>query len=235
MLIPKYAPLFTALAIAAVCALPSATAQNTEVLEHMHAHSDAVLAIRQSVIAGSLDGVGESARWLVEHEPPASVAAGWSDYVPAMRTAAQNALDATDLTAAAAAASRLGLACGACHAASNTVFEQTDFSRPSNDEDTASHMIRHQWSADKMWEGLIWPGSHSWQSGANLLFESPIKPHALGDQAGNESLKTMSRRIHQLAANATMVEDSEERATIYAEFLANCAGCHSALRVTPGN
>ena len=98
------------------------------------------------------------------------------------------------------------------------------------DEDTASHMLRHQWASDKMWEGLIWPGSYSWQSGANILFESAIKPHELGDQSGNAKLQTMARRIHQLAANATMVQKSEERAEIYAEFLANCGGCHKALQ-----
>lgn len=229
MQIPRHTPLYAALAIWLVCAPPPAIAQDTDVLEHMHAHADAVLAIRQSVIAGSLDGVGESARWLVEHEPPASVAAGWADYVPAMRTAAQQALDASDLTAAAAAISRLGLACGECHAASNAQFEPPIVDRPSHDEDTGSHMQRHQWSADRMWEGLIWPASYSWQSGGNLLFESPIKPHELGDEAANKDLQTMARRIHQLAANATMVTKGEEKAEIYGEFLANCAGCHQAV------
>jgi mono/diheme cytochrome c family protein len=233
MLIRKHASLYAAFATCAVCATPTATAQDTEVLEHMHAHSDAVMAIRQSVIAGSPGGVKESARWLLEHEPPASVAAGWADYLPAMRAAAKEALDASDLTAAAAATSRLGLACGGCHAASNAVFESTDTSRPSMDEDTGSHMLRHQWAADKMWEGLIWPKSYSWQSGANLLFESAIKPHELGDQSGNAELQTMARRIHQLAANATMVQKAEERAEIYAEFLANCGGCHEALQARP--
>ena len=109
MLIRKYASLYAAVAACAVYVAPSAIAQDTDVLEHMHAHSDAVMAIRQSVIAGSPGGVKESARWLLEHEPPAIVAAGWADYLPAMRAAAKEALDATDLTAAAAATSRRGL------------------------------------------------------------------------------------------------------------------------------
>ena len=224
-----------ALAISIVCALPLANAQDADVLEHMHAHADAVLAIRQSVILGSKEGVTESARWLVEHEPPAAVAAGWNDYVPAMRAAAQEALDASDLTAAAAATGRLGLACGNCHAASSATFESDDFDQPSRDEDTASHMQRHQWASDKMWEGLVWPDSASWQRGGNLLFESPIKPHEMGDQAGNKDLQTKARRIHQLAANATMVYATDERAAIYGEFLANCGGCHEALQAGPGD
>ena len=227
---PRHIPFSAALSIIVVWALPSAIAQDTDIVEHMHAHADAVMSMRQAVIAGSLDGVAESARWLVEHEPPAAVAAGWADYVPAMRSAAQAALDATDLAAAAAATSRLGAACGDCHAASNTTYESTDFDQPSLDDDTVSHMLRHQWAADKMWEGLIWPESSEWQRGGNLLFESPIKPHALGDNAGNKDLVAMSRRIHQLAANATMVYDSKEKPKIYAEFLENCAGCHSAAR-----
>jgi cytochrome c556 len=233
MLKPRHALICAVFATCAICVLPPATAQDTEVLEHMHAHSDAVLAIRQSVIAGSLDGVAESARWLVEHETPSDVAASWADYVPAMRAAAQEALDASDLEAAAAATSRLGLACGGCHGATNTTFESTDFDEPSSDRVIGPHMRRHQWAADRMWEGLIWPESYSWQRGANLLFESPIKPHEMGEEADFETSQTMARRIHQLAANATMVFESNEKAEIYAEFLANCGGCHHALRAGP--
>jgi mono/diheme cytochrome c family protein len=39
----------------------------------------------------------------------------------------------------------------------------------------------------------------------------------------------MSRRIHQLAGNATVVSDPAEKGEIYAEFLANCAACHTSL------
>ena len=80
-----------------------------------------------------------------------------------------------------------------------------------------------------MWEGLIGPATVSWRQGANLLFESPLQPEELGAESGDEDVVRMSRRIHQLAGNATVVSEPAEKGEIYAEFLANCAACHTSL------
>ncbi len=204
-------------------------AQETTVLEHMHEHYDAVVKIQRAVIAGSLEGVRDPARWLLEHEAPAGLPAGWEEHVDALRAAAREALDSPDVAAAASATSRLGLACGGCHVANNVSVEFDEVDRPSDDENPTAHMQRHQWAADRMWEGLIGPSEMSWGRGANLLFESPIRPDAVHDDAGDAAWLGMARRIHQLAANATMVWEPAEMAAIYAEFLANCAACHNAL------
>ena len=94
-------------------------------------------------------------------------------------------------------------------------------------------MQRHQWAADRMWEGLIGPSDLSWSRGGNLLFESPLHPEALDAGASDDATLTMARRIHQLAANATTVSDPAGKAEIYAEFLANCAACHTELEDGP--
>jgi cytochrome c553 len=146
-----------------------------------------------------------------------------------MRTAARETLDAQDLTSAAGATSRLGLACGGCHLANNVSVEFESVQRPADAGNAKAHMQRHQWAANRMWEGIIGPSSMSWSRGANLLFESPMNPEALGAEAGDDAVLGMARRIHQLAANATAVSDPAGRADIYAEFLANCAACHNAL------
>ena len=206
-----------------------AGAQDSAILDHMHDHYDAVVRIQSAVIAGSLEGTRESARWLAEHDAPAGMPAQWAEHVDAMRLAARAALDAEDLTAAANATSQLGLACGGCHVASNVTVEFDDVKRPSDKDRVSAHMERHQWAADRMWEGLIGPATVSWRQGANLLFESPMQAEELGAESGDEDVVHMSRRIHQLAGNATVVSDPAEKAEIYAEFLANCAACHTSL------
>ena len=225
--------LFVAYATWAVSAATVASAQEATVLEHMHDHHDAVIKIQRAVIAGSLEDTREPARWLVEHESPVGLPAAWTEHVDAMRAAARDTLNAQDVTSAASATSRLGVACGGCHVANNVTVEFEAVKRPSDKGKAKPHMDRHQWAADRMWEGLIGPSRTSWSRGANLLFEAPMNPEALGGEAGDDALLGMARRIHQLAGNATTVSEPAEMAPIYAEFLANCATCHISLGEGP--
>lgn len=210
-----------------------AGAADESLVEHMHGHYDAVVRIQSAVIAGSLEATREPAALLVEHPAPAGMPAEWQEHVDAMRAAARDALEAEDLAAAADATSRLGLACGACHMANNITVEFDEVDMPSDKESSKAHMERHQWAADRMWEGLIGPADWSWSRGGNMLFESPLRHKALGAKSDDDPSIIMARRIHQLAANATAVSSPEEKAEIYAEFLANCANCHTSLGEGP--
>jgi len=229
----KKLSLFVAYATWAVGAATVASAQEATVLEHMHDHYDAVVKIQSAVIAGSLEDTRESARWLIEHQAPTGLPAHWVEHVDAMRTAARDALNAQDVASAASATSRLGVACGGCHVANNVTVEFKEVKRPSDKEKERPHMQRHQWAADRMWEGLIGPSNVLWRRGGTLLFESPLNPEALGAEAGDDAVLGMARRIHQLAGNATVTSDPIEKADIYAEFLANCAACHISLDEGP--
>ncbi len=231
----KKLSLFVAYATWSVGAATVASAQEATVLEHMHEHYDAVMKIQSAVIAGSLEDTREPARWLVEHQTPTGLPARWAEHVDAMRSAARDTLNAQDVASAANATSRLGLACGGCHVANNVTVEFEDVKRPSDKENERTHMQRHQWAADRMWEGLIGPSSASWRRGGSLLFEAPLNPEALGAEAGDDALLGMARRIHQLAGNATVATEPNEKADIYAEFLATCAACHISLGEGPSH
>ena len=207
----------------------TAAAEPADIAEHMHYHHDAMIDIQQAIIAGSLDDARDPARWLLEHDQPAGLPAAGNDFVVAMREAAEIVRNAEDLETAAEAASQMGLACGNCHLASDVVVEFEEVGQPSDQIKDRPHMQRHQWAADRMWEGLIGPSEQAWSRGANLLFESPIKPDVLASHGGGEEVVGMSRRIHQLAGNATVVSDPAERVEIYAEFIANCGSCHVEL------
>lgn len=211
----------------------SAFAQNNSIADHMHEHHAAMIKIQNAIIAGSLANVREPATWLAEHEEPAGLPPAGNEFVAAVREAANGVLSAESLEAAAEATSLMGLACGSCHVASSVevVFDEAE--RPSDEIKDKSHMQRHQWAADRMWEGLIGPSDRSWSRGGNLLFESPIKPKVLAAHGGGEETVGMSHRIHQLAGNATVVSDPGEKAEIFAEFIANCGACHTELGQGP--
>ena len=193
---------------------------------HMQAQYDAIVRIQSAVIAGSLDATREPAEWLVSKPSPAGLPDGAEAYMDEMRAAASQLLEAGDLSAAAGATARLGMSCGSCHLANDAAVDFETPARPSNKEKTGPHMDRHQWAADRMWEGLVGPSDPAWSRGGNILFEAPLRGKAIGN---DDATVQMARRIHQLAANATTVSELSEKAEIYGEFLANCAASHQTL------
>lgn len=214
-------------------AMPLPGSADTETARHMGAQHDAMKAIQAAIIAGSLDAARDPANRLLEQDASVAGEAANADYVEAVRLAASEVLAADTLESAAEAASQLGLACGACHTANSATVEFAEVRRPSDKEKERPHMQRHQWAADRMWEGLIGPDGTAFSRGANLLFESPVKPEVLAKHGGDEVVVGMSRRVHQLAANATTVREPGERAEIFAEFIANCGACHAELAKGP--
>ncbi len=198
--------------------------------EHMHEHWERITGIQAALIRGDLGAVREPAEYLATHPTPASLPGQWEEYVGSMRAAARAVLEAKDFAAAADATSLMGNACGSCHM-DNGIDVRFDITDPPGFEmDTTSHMLRHQWAADRMWEGLVGPSEPAWARGIDAMLEAPLTPHELkggGDQP--EKIRNMAKRVHQLAGNGMMATGGNEKAEIYGEFLANCANCHTAL------
>ena len=152
-----------------------------------------------------------------------------------MRSAARAVLKATDVAVAATATSEMANACGNCHVA-NGVSDQFPWSNePEYETGNLAHMQRHQWAADRMWEGLIGPSEDAWYMGAKLLMEGSLSPQKLNteDDSAN-TIRDLARRVHALAANATREYEAAGKAEVYAEFLATCAACHTRLDQGPG-
>lgn len=219
-------------AIVAAGTLVAAGAQEPTLVEHMHEHYGAVVKVQSAIIRGDLEAIREPAEWLAEHPVPAAMPAQWETHVEPMRAAARSALKATDFSSAATAASLMGTACGGCHIANNVSVEFAMADDPAYASDSISHMLRHQWAADRMWEGIVGPSEPAWGQGIDVLLEAPLTAEELDSQ--QDETRQMARRIHQLAANGMMAVDASEKAEIYAEFLANCAACHTALDKGPG-
>ncbi len=97
-----------------------------------------------------------------------------------MQNAAQLALAAVDLKAAAVAVADMAQACGGCHLAlSGPNFSG---SSPAGEESSVvADMERHRWAADRMWEGLVGPSETAWLAGAATLEDAPRHPEAMVD------------------------------------------------------
>lgn len=210
----------------------SAMAADSSLVQHMHEHYALVTAVQRAVIAGDLEAVSAPARELAEHSAPAEMQPEWVPYVESMRAAARAALAATDVESAALATAELGNSCAECHTASGTSDQFDRLKKPKYDESTAAHMRRHQWAADRMWEGLIGPSARIWKQGAYLMAETALKPDQLHAEAGRD-IARMERLVHGIATSATQKYDGEGRVYSYSQLLATCAGCHVTLGLGP--
>lgn len=215
-------------------AAPVDAVESGSLVGHMHEHYTSVTEIQSAIIRGDLAAVREPAQWLAEHPAPIEVPAEWKPHLEAMRSAARAALEATDFTAAATAASQMAHACGNCHTANNISGQFPWLTTPEDEIGNLAHMQRHQWAADRMWEGLVGPSEDAWYQGTKLLLEGPLSAEKLNTEDDNaNSIGRMARRVHELAANGKVEYEALAKAKIYAEFLAVCAACHTRLRQGP--
>ena len=169
---------------------------------HMHEHYASVTQIQSAIIRGDLDAVREPAQWLAAHPAPTEMPDAWNPYLEAMRSAARAAVEATDFTAAATATSQMANACGNCHIANNISDQFPWQSKPEDEMGTLAHMQRHQWAADRMWEGLIGPSEDAWYQGTTLLLEVSLSAGNLDTEDDSaHSISSMASRVHELAAN----------------------------------
>ena len=82
---------------------------------------------------------------------------------------------AEDIVSAAASVSAIATNCANCHMASEVNLQFGYDQEPSEWQDLETHMQRHQWGVDRLWEGLIAPSDASWSRGIRMLAEAPLE------------------------------------------------------------
>lgn len=202
-------------------------AQDSELAIHMQEHLQQVTRIRTEVIRGDLNGLRQPATWLARHEPAPEAAILYVPFILSMRGHASEILEARDIRTAAADVSAIATDCANCHIASEVDLDFGQKTEPSAWSDMDSHMQRHQWAIDRLWEGLIGPSDAAWSRGIRMLAEAPLHgTEATWDETvvdGNE----MARRVHELGREAATALLPHARAAVYSEMLGVCADCHS--------
>jgi cytochrome c556 len=196
-----------------------------ETKPHMAEHFIQVAVLRDAVVAGDYDATRAPARWLAEHGAPANVPDEWIEQVTNLKVVASGARDATDLAGVSAAVGELGHACASCHERLGAKVELVTPPEAPVSGDVANHMQRHQWAADRMWDGLFAPSDDAWKRGAAAFYDAPLHRADLDDGHPRMSLAKRAHLIGKLAMTET---DPLGRARAYGELVATCAGCHAA-------
>lgn len=193
--------------------------------EYMRAHFNQALVVHAAVSRGDLAAVAPAARVLADQDP-ASLPAGSASHVDAMKQAARQAVEATDILAAGQATARMLMACGNCHRALGTMPALASRAR-SPVGGVVGHMVDHQIAVDLMLQGLVVPSDSLWRQGTRAMATAPLHPRELPvDSAVRRELAPIEERVHRLATDAVQADDPFARAGFYGQMLAGCADCH---------
>ena len=209
---------------------PSAPSAPPGTAVKMRGHFEDSVAIRDAVIAGELSDVRPPAARLADAAGMDALPPAWQSYVRTNSQFAAEAVAAKDIAGAAQAAAGLARTCGECHAAigSGPTFVPGEPPR-SDPADAKSQMARHQWAADRMWQGLVSRNDGAWRAGATALTDAPLCIDAItADVELPDHVKALGDQIHGLGTRALATPEWPGRAQIYGEFITACASCHRA-------
>lgn len=194
----------------------------------MAAHFLHAAQIEQAVIDGDLDGVKLHAESLVTELPKQSMPEAWQPQLERMQASAAQAAKSQTLVEAGAAAGQILETCGACHQATGkgpSLFEPGPV--PQGD-DTTNRMLRHQWAAARMREGMISGSEERWKLGAGAVSVAPPEPCPIPDaEILDAETLALREKIYEIGAKALKTSSGSERAALYGEYLTTCASCHT--------
>lgn len=209
----------------------------TEAADHMHDHLTYITTIKAFIIMGRLEGVRQPANWLATHETLSDLPTSYEPFVDFMRSSARQVEKAEDLETAASAVSLMAQNCGSCHRASHVDVEFGYDALPAEWSDSETHMQRHQWAMDRLWEGLIGPSDAAWTRGAAMLSEEPLHADEVPANvtAGDaETFENIAREVHELGAAGAGLTGLSDRSQVYGRILGLCADCHTRVGRGPG-
>jgi cytochrome c556 len=213
--------------VAAACAPKTAP----DVEPRMADHFTNVGLLHGAAAAGDLVSVHAQAGLLLARETGAGMPGRAQRYVQELQTFAGLASRAPDIASAASAVARVGAACGSCHRSMKRgpVYHIVS-GPPEGDTPLAARMIRHQWAADRLWDGLVGPSDVSWQAGAEALRDAPLFSDAVTEDVENyEAVTKLAWQVHEVGALAGGVQDQARRAELYGTLLGTCASCHDLI------
>jgi cytochrome c553 len=212
--------------------------QESAIIGLMHDRLDNLTDIRSNLVMVDVDGARVPARALAERENDPAVAKQVEPYVEALSKLATQVLEAESIESAARSVSMLAANCGYCHM-ENRVGLQFGYDQlPADLADTQTHMQRHQWAMDRMWEGVIGPSAGAWKRGTAMLSGEPL--HAdyivgIRDPEQAAAANELAGRVHELGRLGSEAATPAARSEIYSEMIFLCASCHQRLGVGQGS
>ncbi|MEO8702166.1 MAG: hypothetical protein ABI867_19135 [Kofleriaceae bacterium] len=197
----------------------------------MTEHFVVVSKLERAIARGHLDDAHRHARWIDEHDEAPQLVA-WRPFVDEMRASARAIAETTDLPTAGVLAARLAAACSDCHVATHAVVTFAWEPVPDEAPVLQVQMRRHEWAAERLWEGLVGPSDALWREGTSVLATAKLDTVAASSGASRGDVLALANQVRQLARRATTLSERRDRATLFGELLSTCAGCHQLVRPT---
>lgn len=200
-----------------------------EILQHhMRTHYLDFDAVQRHLIAGRLSPAQDLAFLLTRHSSDPALAP-WDKYAFAVSDSARALRSAKSLDEGLRQHARLAAACGTCHVAAGRKSTAPELPPlPAEEATTQSRMLRHQWAAARLAEGITTPSEEHWRAGLEILAREPL-PFSPATDA-----PLLAARMHRLATDALADQTQttlEVRAAAYGEMLVTCVGCHTSTRL----
>jgi cytochrome c553 len=199
----------------------------------MRGHFEQARIARAALTRADLKAAREAMAWLAGHPLADTLPESAQPRMAAFQAAAGEFEQVRKVRDGALALARIARQCGECHRAMEM---GPSFARPPlpEGENAISHMRRHHWAANRMWEGLVAGDPELYAEAAQGFAEPALSARELGAApVAQAELESLIRHVHQLGARAGVATDDAARAEIYGELLASCAGCHRALERGP--
>ncbi|MCO4744739.1 MAG: hypothetical protein KC912_08120 [Proteobacteria bacterium] len=193
--------------------------------EYMQEHYKLASAAREAVIAGDLDRTHEVGSWLAGFTN-AGLPDEWQPRLKELRYHGETLSQTSDRAEAAKAIAEMARTCGVCHT-ENGPGPSFNFEPPPLDESSVEgRMGRHQWAAERMWEGLVTPSPTLYQTGARALTGAPM----WSAEPLPETVAALEIRVTAIGQKALAAENDTQRVAAYGDLLGLCADCHSIAR-----
>jgi hypothetical protein len=217
----------------------------------MQEHAALSVAARNALIRGELEIAQQATRKLaffMEHVPAPKQG---KEYARITKELTEQVREATDLEEACMAFARLSYACGQCHHALDRGPPMKLDPLPEG-EGLRTHMRRHHWAVERMWEALLSDSTSAFQAAADALAEAPLHGSHDPDQESHEGVTRLAYEVHDLAFSAAVegkvgedeyvakpgetTDDAPTtwgQAEVFGRLLYACNQCHTMLEVKP--
>lgn len=198
----------------------------------MHRRFSRTVDIQTGVVLGDLSRAQAGAAWLATYQETEGSNGAAESHDAEIRGYASFISQASDLDSVAQRVGHIAAACGNCHTATEGGPRFVLGSHAPDASSPAGAMIRHLWAADRMWEGLVGPSEEAWMAGARALGANQVWGSALFQASSNpEASTSYLAQIRELGRRAEEARTQAERATVYADMLNTCRGCHASAGV----
>ena len=191
---------------------------------HMARHFGDLLDITHLLLAGKLEDARTRA-FLLTRPPKDDGLSELAAESQAVEDAAAALGQAPSITDACRLTAKVAQACASCHVQMPRVLRAPPPPEEPPAEATLDvRMQRHQWAADRLWEGVVMGDERRWRQGLEVLAMRPV-PMPKGDG--------LARRLQAMAIDSLgQLEQRSDtyatRARAYGEMLVTCSACHRA-------